>query len=641
MAVPKTKLGTAIFLSSLLVSLFSLAPLQAQPSNTTYQDELIAAADAKHLADERYWHLLLHYMPRYFGGIKSEADGKKFFFAVDGKTNSTAELKATLKAFFAPAVTPESGEEHPQCRFIGRYRWLKRQLQFDPLRLTEQTCERFDKWRASLDPDSMTLIFASYFLNNPASMYGHTLLRLNHAGAQGEHPLLDYAINYAANTGNDNTLLYSIYGLLGLYPGTFSNYPYYFKVQEYGNIHVRDLWEYRLNLTAAQLQPLLEHLWELGQTHFDYFFFDENCSYHLLSLIEIADPNLHLREHFRFFTAPADTVVAVYQQPGLVNSVHYRASGLSQLRQKLTMLTAAEKHAWQALSQHVDEAAYANSESFAPPRRALIVDAALDAWNLKQKTEELSPEKRRLLGWRSQLGESAPVTEKEFSTPPHIRHPSSRLSLGGGILNANDAVGFTELRWRGAYQDLEADDRGYLPGSQIDMGALALRWLPSEQEVHLESLTGVRIMSLAPLTLESKHPSWNVAFGVETLHHDLCADCNDAYLRGGPGITVSSRFLGAETYYFFSNLQLQYSNSFHDGLRFGPQAVGGVLFKWGNDATLHLNGFADWSPTTEIHANYGAQSVLRLSLTTNIELRLEGALRHSDQEAMGVLGVYY
>ena len=42
------------------------------------------------------------------------------------------------------------------------------------------------------------------------------------------------------------------------------------------------------------------HAWELGNASFDYFFFKENCSYHLLALLDYADPTLHLTDEFLF-----------------------------------------------------------------------------------------------------------------------------------------------------------------------------------------------------------------------------------------------------------------------------------------------------------------------------------------------------
>ncbi|MFB6259938.1 MAG: DUF4105 domain-containing protein, partial [Thiohalorhabdaceae bacterium] len=114
-----------------------------------------------------------------FGGWESRADDPDFFFADAGKHDPGAELTATLRAFFRPAASHqpveqgEEGEQHPQCAFPARYRWLKRQLAFDPGRLPEQPCPRFDWWREQLDADGVTLVFPAAYLNNPSSLFGH------------------------------------------------------------------------------------------------------------------------------------------------------------------------------------------------------------------------------------------------------------------------------------------------------------------------------------------------------------------------------------------------------------------------------------------------------------------------------------
>lgn len=84
--------------------------------------------------------------------------------------------------------------------------------------------------------------------------------------------------------------------------------PYYKLVRTYSDLESRDLWEYRLNLTPAQLQRLLEHAWELRDIHFDYYFFRENCALQqLLTLLETLIP-LMLSDRFTLWTLPADTL---------------------------------------------------------------------------------------------------------------------------------------------------------------------------------------------------------------------------------------------------------------------------------------------------------------------------------------------
>jgi hypothetical protein len=215
------------------------------PYEADYLQALIAQARHKKLADQRLWHLLLHYKPTLFGGFESEADGRGFFFHPHGKVDPHGELEATLGAFFSRTASDDQQApdwQHPQCRFPARYHWLKAQLALDSGKLPEQPCRRFEAWREALDPGSVSLIFASHYMSNPASMFGHTLLRLNHRQRQGSQSLLDYGINYAAITTTRNGFLYAILGITGGFEGRFASFPYYMKVQEYGNLESRDPW---------------------------------------------------------------------------------------------------------------------------------------------------------------------------------------------------------------------------------------------------------------------------------------------------------------------------------------------------------------------------------------------------------------
>ena len=72
----------------------------------------------------------------------------------------------------------------------------------------------------------------------------------------------------------------------------FHALPYFYKVREYNDYESRDLWEYDLNLSPRAVAMLVAHLWELGSTYFDYFYLSENCSYHSLAVLGVAEPSL-------------------------------------------------------------------------------------------------------------------------------------------------------------------------------------------------------------------------------------------------------------------------------------------------------------------------------------------------------------
>jgi hypothetical protein len=108
-----------------------------------YLTALVRSAREKGLAEERAWKILLHY-EKAGSGVESLVDDPKFFLAPDGKKDPRAELEATIAGFFEK----ENIEvEHPQCRFIARYTWLKEQLSIEDARLPRVECA---KWKEAL-----------------------------------------------------------------------------------------------------------------------------------------------------------------------------------------------------------------------------------------------------------------------------------------------------------------------------------------------------------------------------------------------------------------------------------------------------------------------------------------------------------
>ena len=125
-------------------------------------------------------------------------------------------------------------------------------------------------------------------------------------------------------------ILYTFKGLFGGYEGYFSDGPYYEKVKEYSRLDNRDVWEYTLNLNEEETDRMLAHLWELKDINFDYYFFDENCSFRLLELIEVARPSVNLLDGFSVYAIPLDTVLVV-DDADLIDTSYYRASNQSKL----------------------------------------------------------------------------------------------------------------------------------------------------------------------------------------------------------------------------------------------------------------------------------------------------------------------
>lgn len=75
--------------------------------------------------------------------------------------------------------------------------------------------------------------------------------------------------------------------MFGGYKAGFSDQLFYRHQHNYGEIELRDLWEYTLNLNERDVAFIANHLWEILGTEFDYYFADENCAFHLAQIIEL------------------------------------------------------------------------------------------------------------------------------------------------------------------------------------------------------------------------------------------------------------------------------------------------------------------------------------------------------------------
>lgn len=342
------------------MALCACSPLLAAPT--------VPEARLQQLAADPYWIALGHYERGKLGGWRSYVDDERFFLADNGESHPDAELAATLKALYA---SPSLGDKHAQCVYPARTRWLRQQLQLDDL--PQPQCGEYDNWYRDINPHSAVLVFPAAYLNSPSSMFGHTLLRIDQADVTSNNTaLLSYALNFGAYIeGMDNSILYAWKGLMGGYPGLFALVPYREKLAEYSRLENRDLWEYKLNLTPEETGRMVEHVWELKQVRFDYYFFDENCSFRLLELMEIARPGIELTEQFPLTAIPTDTVRAV-KNAGLIERIDYRPSREKELLARAEPLDHAERDWAKRLADDDSLLDAPDFKALPMPRQALI-----------------------------------------------------------------------------------------------------------------------------------------------------------------------------------------------------------------------------------------------------------------------------
>ena len=519
----RPRLSVAIGVVALVASsLGSRASVCRAQDGASYADELIAAARLRDLAHAPTWLALLHYEPTFWHPTPASlADTGGFFLDANGATDPEAELEATLRSFFAAADVTVRGNEHPQCAFVARYHWLNGQLDFDPVRLPQQRCPMFEEWRTAIHPVSTTLIFPEAYMNSPASMFGHTLLRFDAEEAGARRDLLAYATNFSADPGNDGALVFTVRGLLGLYYGYFNLQPYYDKVAEYADWEQRDLWEYELNLWPDEINFLLEHLWELRGVGFDYFFFDENCSYQLLELLKVARPDVVYWQRFQLWTAPSDTVRAVVQDTGLLRRVTYRPSVTTKLRHEANLLPPASLDMALQIADGTAKPSDARLDALSPDEKALVLTVAYDDVRFNFLARDVDRKAvveraRTILVELSRVPRSGPLLPPVPvpSVRPDEGHRTARLSVGAGWRRSR---AFVQTQIRPVFHDLLDPQGGYTAGAQIDFLQVALRIYGDDGEVRLQDFTLLDILSLAPRDALFKPLSWRASTRVISL----------------------------------------------------------------------------------------------------------------------------
>ncbi|MFJ2491680.1 DUF4105 domain-containing protein [Pseudomonas iridis] len=587
------------------------APLSAAPN--------IDPQRLQQLANDRFWISLGHYETAKLGGWRSYVSDKKFFLAPDGNEHPDRELAATVQALYAPASL---GEQHAQCVYPARTRWLKTQLNLTNLPMP--ACAEYKKWFKDVSPHSAVMIFPAAYLNSPSSMFGHTLLRIDQADVQSDKTsLLSYAINFGAYIeGSDNSILYAWKGLMGGYPGLFALVPYQEKLSEYRSLENRDLWEYRLNLTQEETARMVEHVWELKQIQFDYFFFDENCSYRLLELLQVARPSLRLTEQFPLTAIPTDTVKAV-KEAGLVESIEYRPSRERELLSRAEPLTDEEQQ-WvlkvSAEQQVLQEPAF---KALPRARQALIIDAAYRLERYRANGQERDPQRAQRSFELLRAINKNPAPELEIPRPglPEDGHESRTWQAG---LGTRGDRAFAEYGLRMAYHDLNDNAESFPLGAQIEILQMKLRQYEGNHW-QFQQLDLATIRSLTPRNELLQPLSWQVTGGLERVPGKHDDETLVSHVNGGGGGTWQ---LGEDVLGFaLGTVRVEHNNDFAEFVSPAGGFNTGVLWKnpLGN---LSLEAKGDYFINGEVRRSLSLNQQWELSRNLGLRLSAQREFSH-------------
>lgn len=501
----------------------------------------IPPEQAEQLSRHPIWLKLLH-----FADDHSEVLSNDFFLSADGRQDPEAELLATLNAYSEP-WSADNDNAHARCRFPARYLWLSSQIPLPEYSPQPSQCINLSKWSLPEQVKSISLFLVSGYLGNPASVFGHSLLKLNTDSVDDLTGMFDLTVNYGALVPeNESALRYIIYGIAGGYPAGFSDRYFYTQDLVYSRTEFRDIWDYELLLSDEQQRLLIFHLWEILGKKFTYYFFDKNCSFRLAELLELIleEP---LLEHAAVWYAPVETFHRLEEidrfrkkskKSGLIQSVRFIPSAQRTLYHRFHVLEAKEKKAVQAVVQDGTNSLGESLMQVNDKQQVEVLDTLLAYVNYRLVAEapaldqEIRQDKKRLLLARLRL---PPRTDPLDAVPerksPAKGNPPLLTGLGIGYTPAQNT--YLRLHWSPFTQ--ESVGRNSLGGDELTV--LDTVAGIGEQGFFIDRFDLLRIRKLKTdhLFTDGKNAwSWQLRIGMESVE-DGTASKQDFFFSFGAG----------------------------------------------------------------------------------------------------------
>ncbi len=543
-----------------LLSVFCKSTFAA-PESTDENPELgrlLVEAESKKIYDDPTWLRLLHFRvtprianhsdiitPEFFNAYdKSIHAGLKPNLATRGIT-SKQELIATLNAFYQPILKDQN--LHPQCRFPARFFWLNTKLNFQDKQLPKIVCGRLEKWAKFQTLNSISLIMVSGYFGNPASTFGHLLVKLNNSEFKSSSGnLLDQSINYGAKVPpNEKLPVYIIKGIFGGYVAGFSDNKFYTQDLVYSKQEYRDMWEYELNLNQQQNRLLVYHIWEMVGMKSTYYFLKENCGYRIAELLELVTGHSLTPDRQPWYLP-----VSVFQELDEVENSRYIKkitffpSSQRQLHHSFNQLSNKEASVVNKILAYPDSLKKHLVDNFTVKQTSRMLEVMLDYYRYKISGEDISEKQKNILKQHKNTliveRLNLPIQQREKPEKvPHIISPAKGAKprlFHVGIAH-NQAHGEVyELGLTAIHYDLLSNSKGSLENSELTLFNLILNY-DKKQDFSVQKFD---LISIKKLGLNStklfgeSNLSWRIRTGFE--RNDLsCKNCTNFFIEGGIG----------------------------------------------------------------------------------------------------------
>lgn len=287
----------------------------------------------------------------------------------------------------------------------------------------------------------------------------------------------------------------------------------------------RDLWDFKLNFTKDELDFFIMHLFEMNQAHFDYYYFRENCSYHILGLINAVKPQWELMEKLKFFVPPIDTLHALNSSKDIVTLTSFRPSKYQSLNTKILNLSESKQELYKETIE-AEEVPQSKYQDISDSDKAVLLEFLSDYIDFKYAKElgqkesatykKILAKKFKINMLRSQINttsHNSDYSEIVKNNSPLDGHSSKRVKFSLGR-NNQLSTNTASLEYRFALHDYLDHKLGYIPFSTSELGKINLIYLESFNKFKVSEFQIVNVEALRPRTLFSNSMSWIFNAGI-------------------------------------------------------------------------------------------------------------------------------
>ncbi|SFC38703.1 protein of unknown function [Marinospirillum celere] len=476
------------------------------------------------------WLRLLHQDPH--GKPESKVVSSEFFLSDRGNIDPRSEMETLIDKY--ELLYSQGKEQDILCKFPARFLWLSQYLDIPGYSNKQQGCERFLSWAKPDEIESISILLVSGYFGNPASTFGHSLLRVN---TEEGGRLLDLTFNFGAMVPEDElTAVYIYKGLTGRYLSGFSDGHFYSQDLVYSRTEYRDIWDYQLELDDFSARLMMAHLWEVHGNKFNYYFLTENCAYRIAELLTLVTEDERYINNSVLWYSPVEMFHKVRdadQENSIIKEVVYHPSFQRIFLAKYNQLDIYERSALDSWIRG-DTSAFEKLDENARIHILSVLlsyyEYLLSAQNSDEKEAYLKEKRRQVIYSRIQLPAN---TSLRFEPPDDLPSPAEgtrpmRFAFG---VAGSDEISSLVLRWSPFY--LDKVGKNSLEGGELVVFDFDLRY-EGGRGGYLSKLEFIRIRNM----VTSRHIApgesfyaWHLKTGVNGKDQGL--EFYDPYFTGG------------------------------------------------------------------------------------------------------------